>query len=414
MSPDSRKLGETPRAVFAATLRHGTVTRRQLAEDLGVSFPTITAALAELGGEGLVEEAGSIQGPRGRAKLLYRVAPTAGWVLGLDIGSTQVTGVAQRLDGAEPDRFEVSVPRDIEKAGDAAALLVNKLLDSTPYPLRAITVAVNQIVPQPLRSPHHQGSERARAARIVDLALSDARISDEVPVAVENNVNCAAVAEHEDGALQGLMNGAYMQAGVGIGLGFFSEGVLVRGASGASGELAQIPVSWDAGIDSPRDAIEQRFGSAGLLARAAELMGSEPLALAEEIFGRAEQGDECARKLMAAHAVALGRIASAAATLLDPAVLVIGGGLARNELFTDLLAAEFSSRLPHVDIQPSRKGTGATIQGASLIARDVALTAMLGPLHRPLVPRPTLWARPGLSEGDPLGKVGISSPPRAE
>lgn len=395
MPPASRKLGETPRAVFAATLRHGTVTRRQLAEELGVSFPTITAALSELGGEGLVEEAGSIQGSRGRAKLLYRVAPAAGWVLGLDIGSTQVTGVAQRLDGVESERLEVSVPRDIEEAADAAAVLVDRLLDAAPHPLRAIAVAVNQIVPEPLRAARHHGSERARAARIVDLALKDARISAAVPVAVENNVNCAAVAEHEDGALQGLMNGAYMQAGVGIGLGFFSEGVLVRGASGASGELAQIPVSWERGVDSPRDAIEQRFGSAGLLARAAEFMAPEPPALAEEIFARAEAGDEAARELVAAHAVALGRIAAAASTVLDPAVLVIGGGLARNELFTDLLVAEFSGRLPHVEIKPSQKGTGATLQGATLLARDVALTSMLGPLHRPLVPRPTLWAPPG-------------------
>jgi predicted NBD/HSP70 family sugar kinase len=381
-------LGEIPRAAFGVALQRREVTRRELTEELGVSFPTVTAALSELIGADLIQEVRREQGPRGRASLVYGITPTAGWVLGLDIGSTQVACLAQGLDGTELFRAGTEVPRDIEAAGRAAAELLRKARAAVPAPLRGIAIAVNQVVPHAPRG--EAGASYPRAARMVALALDGIDI-ERTPVAVENNVNCAAVAEHEDGAMTGLPHCAYLQIGVGIGLGFFVEGALVRGAAGASGELAQIPVSWDAAVPSPGDAIERRYGSVGMLERAAAFMGASAPRSAEELFSRAESGDETSELIMTEHAVAVARIATAAATVIDPAVVVVGGGLAKNDVFVARMREEFSMRLPHIELRPSAKGTGATLQGAVLIARDLALAVALGPRHRRLVPRPALW-----------------------
>ncbi|HEY0248323.1 MAG TPA: ROK family protein [Gryllotalpicola sp.] len=392
MTTNSLELGDIPRAVLAVTLRQQEVTRKQLVDELAVSFPSITAALAELDEHGYVHEVRRVQGARGRATLVYGVAESAGWVLGIDIGSTQVTCLAQSLDGVELARLRVPVPHDPETAARAAASLIDRALASTATPPLAVAMAVNQIVPHPLRAPSIGVVERTRAAQIVDLVMASCSLSPEVPVAVENNVNCAAVAEHEDGAMRGIDNCAYLQIGVGLGLGFFVEGALVRGASGASGEVAQIPMSWDATVESPRYAIELRYGSAGLLAHAADSLPGDPPGSVEELFARAQAGDGRAQTVMRAHAISLGRIAAAITTLIDPDVLVVGGGLPKNAAFVELVRDEFGQQMPHTELRASAKGTAATVQGAVLIARDLALTALLEHHHRPLVPRPVLWS----------------------
>lgn len=385
----TKTLGATPRAALGIALDQGEFTRKEIADQLGVSFPSVTASIGELVRRGFVREVRREQGPRGRASLVYGVTVDAGWVLGVDIGSTQVTCIAHGLDGTERVRQTVRVPRDVDAAGTASATLIREMVDSLGAP-RAITIAVNQIVPHSL---HAAGYDWYPVApRLIERALDGVTIPPEVPIAVENNVNCAAVAEHEDGALEGLTHCAYLQAGVGIGLGYFTAGALVRGGTGASGEVAQVPLSWDAEVETPRDAIEDRYGSAGMVRRAAELMGAAAPTRSEDIFLMAEQGDAVAQEIMREHAVAIGRVAVAAATILDPVAIVVGGGLAKNLRFVDLLREEFTSLMPRIDVRHSEKGDDASAQGAVLIARDLALAALVGPQHQRLVPHPALWS----------------------
>jgi predicted NBD/HSP70 family sugar kinase len=91
------------------------------------------------------------------------------------------------------------------------------------------------------------------------------------------------------------------------------------------------------------------------------------------------------------HAVALGRIAATVATIIDPSVLVLGGGLSRNPEFVALISEEFSKRITRTRLCASEKGIAATVEGATILARDYVLGRLLGNVHRPISSRPNVW-----------------------
>lgn len=93
---------------------------------------------------------------------------------------------------------------------------------------------------------------------------------------------------------------------------------------------------------------------------------------------------------MLEHGVALGRIAAAAATILDPSVIVLGGGLTRSQAFSQIIIEEFRARNRDTDIEISQKGSEATLLGAWLLGRDLAMAQLAGRHHRPILLRPTL------------------------
>ncbi|WP_166426703.1 ROK family transcriptional regulator [Labedella populi] len=384
--------------VLAILLENGEATRKSIAAVLGVSLPTVTTVLGDLEARGFVRELRREQGPRGRATLVYGLDDTAGWVVGVDIGSTQVSVLAQHLDGTVLARLDRAVETgDPLSAALAAGALVASVLAAERrrgHPV-SVGVGVNQVVPKSF-SPSDDGT----TAVMVSALVRASGLPSTVPVVVENNVNCAAVAEHEDGDLRGVDDGGYLQIGVGIGLGFFADGALIRGSSGASGELAQIPLAWDAAVDSPRNAIEHAYGSRGLLATVrSEWPEGEPPASSEQVFALAATGDPVASSVMRRHATAIARVATAVATVLDPSVLVIGGGLSRNPEFVALVVEEFRSRIPRTEVRTSRKGTAATVQGAAFLARDHASSILLGGAYRRILSRPAIWSPADAAEG---------------
>jgi len=387
-------LSELAKATLNSILQRGEATRKVIATDVGISFPTVTNVIGELEALSLVREVRREQGARGRATLVYGVSEKAGWVLAVDVGSTQVRYVARGLDGStRASRVERVERLDGFEPARRAASMTAELLQQVhdAGPLLSVAIGINQVVPKSFVAREPTSDPRL-THDIVAVFMGGAGIPHEVPVLVENNVNCAAVAEHEDGMMQGLDDCAYMQIGVGIGLGYFSDGVLIRGGSGASGELAQIPVSWSADVASPRDLIEHTYGSGGLLAAArAAWPGADLPESTEEVFARAEEGNDVARSIMRTHAVALARIAATAATIIDPSVLVLGGGLSRSLRFVELIADEFASRTARTQLRASSKGTAATVEGAVILARDLALSRMLGSRHRALLGRPAIW-----------------------
>lgn len=385
-------LTEVAQAVFARLLASGEATRKQLAEGTGFSFPSVTVALAELAARNNVSELRREQGARGRATIVYGVSDEAGWVLGVDIGSTQISYVGRALNGKCLGGGSIKREKSTVHPGTLAGELIASAADLAALnaaPL-AVTVAINQVVPRQLVHPHRP---RSLALEIAETFVACCGLPSSTPFILENNVNCAAVTEHQQGLMSGHEDAAYMQIGVGIGLGFFADGTLIRGGQGMSGELAQIPLSWRHSRCSGPDAIEQRYGSAGLMKRVAECFQADDAHSPdspEALFALGATGDERAQNLMHEHSVALGRIAAAAATILDPSILVLGGGLSRNPAFARMIADEFASRNQDTRIEISQRGTEATVEGACLLARDYAITRLATRFHRPVCARPTL------------------------
>src|SRR5699024_10670451 len=81
--------------------------------------------------------------------------------------------------------------------------------------------------------------------------------------------------------------------------------------------------------------------------------------------------------------------------IIDPQAIVIGGGLTKSELFNSMMQKEINQHMPHIYFLASTQSVSATLDGAVIIARDLALSRTLGTEHTQLVPHPSLWSESG-------------------
>ncbi|MFJ3772634.1 ROK family protein [Streptomyces sp. NPDC090075] len=359
---EAPRLTESAGAVFAVLAQAGSATRPQLASLAGLSKPTVSAAVAELEGVRLASHSGTASSGTGRSAAVYGLGPASGSVLAVDLGParTRVRGCA--LDGTL--LAEAATPR--VRAADA----VREALDALPAgaPLRAIVVAVGDVT-EPDRTRGGMRPATAKAGPVFD-AVSVA-LPPGVPVHLENNVNCAALAELHEGAARGRRTFGYLRIGVGIGLGIVIGGQVLRGANGAAGELARLPYPWDDDREPRQEALEAYVGSQALLRRAAEAWraadGPCPRT-ADRLFALAAQGREPARSLVARHAADVGRLAAAVTAVLDPGLLVLGGSTGADPQLLPGVRAELGRLSWPTEVVSSQIGDLGTVAGAARLA----------------------------------------------
>jgi glucokinase len=190
-------------------------------------------------------------------------------------------------------------------------------------------------------------------------------------VVIDNDANCAALAEHEAGAAKGARVSITVTVGTGVGSGIVVDGRIVQGAFGGAGEIGHVPV----GSDGPpcrcgvQGCAEPMASGAGLLARALE--AGLDVDSARDVF---ESHDPRAAALIARMVDHLARILGAATQVLNPEVIVIGGGVAQagEKLFTPLRAAfaryTLASHRDQLRLVPAVLGEQAGVIGAGLMA----------------------------------------------
>ena len=355
-------LSESARQVFVALAERARATRPQLATACALSKPTVSVAIAELEAAGLAERNGTAHGQTGRSAAVYRLGPQAGYVLGVDRGSTQVAFRAAGLDGEVLDQDHTDRP-------ETAHSLLRAALDrrAGSGPLRAIVVAVSDVVSRGDRDPDPETSAR------VDAAVASLELPGGAPVAVENNVNCAAIAELHQSADHTRDTFVYLQVGVGIGAGVVVNRQLIRGANGAAGEVARLAYPWSDEHAAGREALEARLGSPGLLDRVASRWstGHGPVPRsAAELFALAQRSHPLAGELVAEHSAHVGRLAASIAAVLDPGLVILGGGVGGNPLLTAGVARVLAELSWPTELLVSTLGDQATVLGATYLATE--------------------------------------------
>jgi predicted NBD/HSP70 family sugar kinase len=368
-------LSESARAVFAVLAGAGTATRPQLAAGAGLSKPTVSSAVAELEAAELAACSGTASGGTGRSAAVYGLGSAAGAVLAIDLGPThtQVRGCA--LDGT-------LLARSTGSRVDAADA-VRRALGALPVgaPLRAIVVAVGDVT---ARDQEGTGMRPATAKAGPAFDAMAVALPPGVPVHLENNVNCAALAELHEGAARGRHTFGYLRIGVGIGLGIVIGGQVLRGANGAAGEVARLPYPWDEGREPCREALEERIGARSLLLRAVEAWqdadGPCPRT-AERLFALAEEGHPMARTMVGRHAADVGRLAAAVAAVLDPGLIVLGGGTGADPQLLPGVRAELARLSWPTEVVSSTVGDSGTVAGASRLAVARGIQTVTGALR---------------------------------
>jgi predicted NBD/HSP70 family sugar kinase len=340
---------------------------------------------------GLVRHVGQRIGSSGRAALLYEMRPEAGWVIGVDIGRSWLRLALANLAGEVVlRRQERSQSRDAQKLVAQIGTLASELAIAGGLTYEDVTYTV-------VGSPGvlDQGSGAMRLAANLSgwngpgvlEALRD-RLGPSL--AVENDINLAALGEQAHGVGRGVSNFVFISVGTGIGMGIIIDAQLHRGARGAAGEIGFLPLG---GTElTPDETIKHRNGSLESVASAdavvanARRLGMRGARTAKEVFESTRGRSKAALTAVRLEAEHLANAVAAVTSVLDPELVVLGGGIGRNG---DLLIAPMERRLKKLLRMPppplivSALGDDAVVLGALAIAlararESVFTRAMVG------------------------------------
>lgn len=355
----------TDRRVLDQLLDHDLLSRAEIAARTGLSKPTVSESVRRLSGHGLLREAGTQSGRRGRAGTNVALAEDAGCSISVHAGPDGVLAQRHDLRGRlqAQARHEVAAPVAAGRLGELLRGAVREVLAGATSPVLASTVSAadpvdrrsGRLVELP-DSPFLTG-ELAPAQVLADLL-------DEPPV-LDNDVNWAAVAEHRRGAATDLADFAYCYLGAGMGLGTISDGQVLHGHRGLAGELGHVVTRGPGGRATTLVRCVAEWGLT--------LPGTTAIdvpALVRALDGTSALRDE----LVEAVALAL----TGATALLDPQVVVLGGPWGRHPALTDRLASMLARAPIPTEVRAAALGPDSPLLGAQLTALDLARARLPG------------------------------------
>ena len=367
-----RELSE--QEVLETIFREGPITRPEIATRMNLSKPTVSAAVRRLEQADLVHTAGPREGRRGRKPMSYVVSNKAGFVMGLDIGGANVRAAAADIYG------EIICEEKQATAKESARAAGTQMIELVEGAIHEARIDHGEPLALGISTPgvvdHSTGRVTSLAYNVSPNGGFDpaSSIGERFgfPVLVENNVNLAAVAEAWNGLARGIPTFVFMSIGAGVGMGISIDNELVRGAHGAAGEVCYVPTGTDPFDRRHRlhGALEDEVGEAGILAslREHEWKGNVPTS-AQEVFELAEAGDDAANAIVEGVARHLGLAIATVCAIIDPELVVLGGGIGSNAALLRPVRATVAALAPiPARIETSPLGEEASLHGAIAIA----------------------------------------------
>ena len=265
-------------------------------------------------------------------------APAEGVIrVGFDVGGTKIFGVATDGDGMLLHTLREQTPIGADALVARLAAMVGQL--SPQASLASVGVGMAGLITADGRitvSPNLSGVDGADiGSRLGDLLGA--------PVALDNEVNCAARWELAAGAARGCRHAVMVAIGTGIGGAFMIDGQVLRGAAGLAGEPGHMVVAANGReCACGRRGCWEAYASGTALDRLAEeRLGSGTRG--PDVTAAARQGDDRARAVLSEFARWLALGISNLCILTDPELVVIGGGLSEDwDLLADAVDAELA------------------------------------------------------------------------
>jgi predicted NBD/HSP70 family sugar kinase len=358
------------------------VSRPDLARRSGLSKPTVAQVLAGLEQAGLVQIAGHRTGLRGPAAVLYELRPEAGFVLGLDVGREYVRGAVCDLTGAVRAKLSRrAASASARSRVEELAALADELMKASG--IRRSSVILQTVVGSPGVVDPSRGALRM-AANLPGWehprVLAELRRHFGDATAVENDVDLAALAERDHGHGRAAATFAFVSVGTGIGMGLVIDGKLHRGAHGAAGEIAFLPLR-----DGRQGATEVRHrgaleasASSSAVVRAARARGIGGPLSARRVFAAAAEGDPRARAVVAKEAALVAKALASIVAVVDPELIVLGGGIGGAPGFAANVATKLERIAPFVpEIRVSALGEDAVVNGCLAAGTELAWERVL-------------------------------------
>jgi fructokinase len=290
--------------------------------------------------------------------------------IGVDVGGTKIEAVALDDDGAVRARRRVATPRDYDATLDAIAGLV-AAAERDAGTRGTVGVGIPGTVVAATGLVKNANSVWLNGRPLADdLAGRLAR-----PVRVMNDANCFALSEATDGAAAGAEVVFGVILGTGCGGGVVVHGRCLVGPNQIAGEWGHNPLPWPAPDELPgapcycgkRGCLETWISGTGLERDHALRAGASPRA--HEIVAAARAGEPVAAESLARYEDRLARGLATVIDVLDPDVVVLGGGMSN----APGLAEAVTARLPlHVfsdtvstRVVPNLHGDSSGVRGAA-------------------------------------------------
>jgi len=376
----------SPKSVFQEICAREEAPVRDLARTLGLRLSTLEGKLRQLQQKGLIEFRD------GRKRVALNAG--SGYVVGIDLGGSHLHFALADFRGEivrdsnikirpedGPQKMIAQMKGGIRElavqAGPAVHGRLRALAMSVPSPVDVEHGVVTWANNLPGWSKISLGHEMEKEFR--------------VPVFLENDANMAATGEHWRGVARGLSDFVFVAIGTGIGSGVFANGKLVRGRTGSAGELFRMNLDWTRWGEDFGDTgyFESYVAGLGISAEGRKALGApaagEAASLVRErdaffVFEAFRQGHPAARQVLEKIFTMLGVGLGNVVAVLDPDLIVLGGGIAKGAPEFMLETVQKVVRTMHKEMAPPVKLSAledkAQTYGAIFSALTVAREAI--------------------------------------
>ncbi|WP_237706595.1 ROK family transcriptional regulator [Kribbella flavida] len=232
--------------ILTSIYRHGPLSRYELGRETSLSAASVSNLVGELLDEGVVEEAGSVESDGGRPRVLLRVAPTFGYVVGAEVGETRVR--VELFDLAM--NVVATVVSPIETPKPAPELAVRSVLQGLDEVIAGagvakervlgLGVAVAGVVEGPADAVVHAQTLGWDGVPLGAMLAA----GTEIPIQVDNGANTLGQAEMWFGAGRGATDAVVALVGSGVGAALVTGGTSYRGTRSSAGEWGHTTIMY--------------------------------------------------------------------------------------------------------------------------------------------------------------------------
>lgn len=386
--------------VLNAIRTHGALSRTDIAQQTGLSLPTISDITAGLLEAGLLFERSIGASTGGRKPVLLALNAQAGYAIGVKLTEQNLTAVLTDLDATIVARESAEIGgRQPEQIADAMAAAVRALIPGAAgRPVFGVGVGMAGVIDNDRDTVRHAtyfGWRNLAFGRLLEHRL-------DLPVIVDNDVNALTAAEQWYGSGRGVADFVVISLGRGVGLGMVLDGRLYRGSRGGAGEFGHTNVVPDGPLCAcgKRGCLEALISDPAIAQRAAAVLG-HTVSIHEAVDG-ALGGDAALQSIFAAAGRTLGMAVANLVNTLNPAMVIVSGeGTRAGELvlvpFQRALAEHcFDGLADDLRVVTEPWGDEAWARGAASL--------LLAELFRPAIrqgdeERPSLTVRPSGAAG---------------
>lgn len=332
---DELNINRNARQVLKCVTETEPTTRTEIAKKLSLSKPTVSAAVSQLINEGWVTETGNGEASAsgGRKPVNLKFNPKKAHCIGIDIGGTKVAvGITDLKGKLESYRTFPTQPH----LNQDFFSMIRKMADEM---LEELALKEEEILGVGAGVPGVTNVETGTVEEAPALQWRDFPVRQKLeevfscPVYVDNDVNIGVLGEHWTGRGQGKQNLIYIAIGTGIGSGIILNGQLFRGSQYSAGELGYMVTdrtlakSYQPSYEG-YGFLESVAGGNSIGTSLSNHFGRK--LTAAEAFGLYRSGNKDVIDMLEGVLEHLGIAVANYVSLLNPEVIILGGGLSQS------------------------------------------------------------------------------------